>query len=579
MRATGETSVGVELPWPAWVDLAAPLALVAIVFARTVGFGFLDWDDYRYLVHNPLIAHPLAHGWRELLLTPRMGYPQPLTVLSQHLDLVIGHGAAWPFHLTNVVLHAVNVVLIAGIARSLGLSRRARLVALCLCACHPLVVEPVAWCTGRKDLLAGASVLGGFLLARRRDLGWAGAAGLVLAAAGGLLSKPTAAVLPMLIVADLVVLRRPAAWPLRAAVSVMAALSAAAVAVSYTTHASLGAVVTHAGLGSRLLLASQHLALQLQHYLVPTHLAVSYGERLPGPLASIAGAGGVAAVVALVTAGVVAARHGARVVTFTLAWAAVSFGPVSGLIPLNRGPADVYFYVPGVGLALCLGLGLARVRTPRLFPVTAGALVLACSLLASVQVDAWRSTTRLFAAAYEQHPDSQRVVVGYGRALAADGRIREAITVYEAGLRRFPPDGPDVLLQLGQGCVLLGDLPCAGRWYGEAARRFPEDTGAALRLVAVARVTTVPGDATAAADAVARRALAALAAVPAPARPARYAAFFARHLRADPLPARALRAYLAEPELAEVATALLQRYDAATDMPAGGGPESWDQRR
>lgn len=80
--------------------------LIAVAFGRAVGFPFLDWDDHHYILANPLIQRPLFVGVKQLLLTPHMGYPQPVTVLSQHVDYLVGKGSPWPFHSLSAISEA-----------------------------------------------------------------------------------------------------------------------------------------------------------------------------------------------------------------------------------------------------------------------------------------------------------------------------------------------------------------------------------------------------------------------------------------------------------------------------------------
>ncbi len=60
----------------------------------------------------------------------------------------------WGHHLTSVLLHAVNTVLVFLLLRSLtGALWRSVLVAA-LFGLHPLHVESVAWVAERKDVLS-----------------------------------------------------------------------------------------------------------------------------------------------------------------------------------------------------------------------------------------------------------------------------------------------------------------------------------------------------------------------------------------------------------------------------------------
>ncbi len=102
------------------------------------------------------------------------GHYIPLTRLTWSLNWVLGGMDPWGYHLVNVLLHAVNAVLFYLVARRLlaaavadGAQAGRRGADLCAAAAvaalvfgvHPLRVEPVAWITGRPDLLCASFVL------------------------------------------------------------------------------------------------------------------------------------------------------------------------------------------------------------------------------------------------------------------------------------------------------------------------------------------------------------------------------------------------------------------------------------
>lgn len=72
-----------------WVHAVFPVALAVLVFARSVTFPFVTWDDPLHLTENPLPKHPLAGGLGFLLRTPMLGYPVPLLELSYALDRAV----------------------------------------------------------------------------------------------------------------------------------------------------------------------------------------------------------------------------------------------------------------------------------------------------------------------------------------------------------------------------------------------------------------------------------------------------------------------------------------------------------
>jgi hypothetical protein len=77
-----------------------------------------------------------------------------VTWLSHALDCQLYGLNPFGHHVTNVLLHALNVVLLfLLLARATGAAGRSLLVAA-LFACHPFNVESVAWIAERKNVLS-----------------------------------------------------------------------------------------------------------------------------------------------------------------------------------------------------------------------------------------------------------------------------------------------------------------------------------------------------------------------------------------------------------------------------------------
>ena len=170
----GITSTGLYRPsGVSWRFVAlcalAVAALTALVFGVSVGFGFVDWDDYDWIVNNCKIAQPsLLHGlW--LFIPQASDYYQPLVYLGWMLDVALAGGLdPGVMHLHNLVVYGLGCVAACVFAlRFLTvfdlLPQQDRpLAALAwglLFLAHPVHVESVVWLTERKDALA---VLWGF---------------------------------------------------------------------------------------------------------------------------------------------------------------------------------------------------------------------------------------------------------------------------------------------------------------------------------------------------------------------------------------------------------------------------------
>jgi hypothetical protein len=192
--------------------LAGGCALAALaVFAPAVRLPFVSWDDLTNVVNNPHLRLD-GPGLSWILSGASLGHWAPLTWLSLALDRAVWGLDPRGFHLTSVLLHALDAGLFFLLARRLlrpafpaGDADLAAVFAALVWALHPLRVESVAWVSERRDVLSGALILGCLLAWVRgaeagedaRGESWRRAAFLLGAAA--MAAKVFAVVLPLLL--------------------------------------------------------------------------------------------------------------------------------------------------------------------------------------------------------------------------------------------------------------------------------------------------------------------------------------------------------------------------------------------
>ncbi len=96
-----------------WLAAFALCALTLLVFLQTTHFEFINFDDDRYVSEHPIILKGLTlDGLKYAFTSYKYYYWHPVTWLSHMLDCqLFGPNAGW-HHLTNVLLHTTNVLLI-----------------------------------------------------------------------------------------------------------------------------------------------------------------------------------------------------------------------------------------------------------------------------------------------------------------------------------------------------------------------------------------------------------------------------------------------------------------------------------
>src|ERR1700688_3821611 len=139
--------------------LYLPLGLCLLTLAAFLPVlrnGFVNFDDPQYVYANPHVRQGLsAAGLRWALTAQVAANWHPLTLVSHMLDVQLFGLNPEGHHLTSLLLHLANVLLLFAVLRRMtGRPLRSAAVAA-LFAVHPLRVESVAWGAGRKDLLSG----------------------------------------------------------------------------------------------------------------------------------------------------------------------------------------------------------------------------------------------------------------------------------------------------------------------------------------------------------------------------------------------------------------------------------------
>jgi Flp pilus assembly protein TadD len=136
-----------------WLSLLL-FGLTLAVFGQTCWHGFTNWDDPDYVFENRRVVSGVSsENARWAFTSFHAGNWHPLTWLSLQLDAQLLGTAPWGFHLTNVLLHAANTVLLFWVLRSLSGDIGPSTIVAFFYAFHPLHVESVAWIAERKDVL------------------------------------------------------------------------------------------------------------------------------------------------------------------------------------------------------------------------------------------------------------------------------------------------------------------------------------------------------------------------------------------------------------------------------------------
>lgn len=459
------------------ISLSLIVAVVAYAFWPSLHNGFVQWDDPLNITENP---HFRGLGWEHLewmFTSLDMGPYIPLTWISLALDYRVWGLNPVGYHLTSILFHAGNAVLVYVIAKRLlgiGWGRQAdtspgirfgALAAALFFGVHPLRVESVAWVTERRDVLCGFFFLAAVLLHLESSrLSGSEARSLRVAAwisyLLSLLAKAASVPLPLLLVvldAYLAKKRQPelrflSLDSLRRSLAdklpyFALAIPFAAVALLGQARHSIMASPGAFGLLDRIAVAGYGIVFYVGKTVWSRDLSPLYDLPLsldpfePRFVAS-------ASIVIVATASALWLVERWPALLAAWAWYVIALLPTSGVLQTGfQIAADRYTYIPCLSWAVLGGAACVRADDwlrrrgpgPRCsLAVGVAGLVGALVLSTRAQTLVWRDSLSLWKHVVELQPDSMTGHNNLGAALAQQGRIDEAIRHFRFVLARDP---------------------------------------------------------------------------------------------------------------------------------------------
>ena len=449
-------------------------AAVLASYSSIIHNQFLDYDDNEYITNNAHVKAGLT--WANVqwaFSTSEEANWHPLTWLSHELDSELFGLNPVGHHVVNVLLHAVNAVLLFLLLQSATGFRWRSLMVAALFALHPINVESVAWAAERKNVLSMLF----FLLALYAYGRYARRPGLgrYIAVAGffvlSLLAKPQAITFPFLLLLwDYWPLDRIGArdMPTQAGNAPrlpiarllleklpLLFLSAASAVITMEAQKAGGAVkdLARFSLPLRLETTVISYARYLGKTFWPTKLVLPY----PHPLKLYPAWQVYAAVVLLllITAIVLCARD-KRYLAVGWFWFLGSLVPMIGLVQVGeQAMADRYAYIPFLGLFLMTVWLIAdwaadwnksRQVPARWLAIPAVCCLLALASLTYRQVGYLHDTEALWRRALALTQDNYIAQGALAGVLHKQGKTEEAIEHIRAALAIRPDDWPANLI-------------------------------------------------------------------------------------------------------------------------------------
>jgi protein O-mannosyl-transferase len=485
---------------------------ILIVYWRAIFNPFSSYDDLTNIVNNSGLSSwsgiiYYLHSNVSLVGDLRgsgQSYYRPIFWISLALDRKLWGLSPVAFHLTNLVLHWLNGLLLFTVLKRARVSHEVAACTALVWLALPINSEVVAWISARAYLLAAFFILIGALLAqlileKQRPLLFGGYG---IAALCAIFSHEAGILLLPLIVLIALAMKKPRA---RSAFALYSIAISTIGLYFWITH-----LIGPAG-QYRQPVAVAPFGIFFFKYLtwlvLPIHMSMERSTNTPMDTVSTQAI--VAWIAAMsIFAAVIVIRRKWPMIAAALAWMSVGLLPFCGLVPIYQGMAERFLYFASMGLAflvaaLCFSVppqtrslvlsilavwilwGTWRLHR-RLIDWSDPILLYQSSLQASPgstrllynvgalseqQGDLARAELS-YRSAIRIQPDLEQAISGLANVRLRENAPKEAAELYKRALSIKPDDAP-ALANYAVSLQELGDLPNAAAQYRRAIALAP----------------------------------------------------------------------------------------------------------
>jgi protein O-mannosyl-transferase len=474
------------------------LISILAVYYQIKNFEFIYYDDPKYVRDNPMVKLGITLDSIRWAFSS-IGYASnwhPITWLSHMLDVEFYGLNSGMHHLTNVIFHIADTLLLFFLFYRLTGEKWKCAAVAALFALHPLHVESVAWIAERKDVLSTffwiLTIWSYVWYVERR--GMRRYLIVMILFVLGLMAKPMLVTLPFtLLLLDF--------WPInrqelarpdgdvspQSTMNIMAGIHWTGVGsliwekMPLLILASISSIITYVAqsrggalssldilpISSRIANVAIAYCTYLWRMIWPFNLAVFYPyPRMFNPLIVVG------SLFLLVLATLLTFKYTKRFPFLIMGWLWYlgTLVPVIGIVQVGyQSMADRYTYIPFMGIFVTLVWGISSLfRQWRI-----GRYVLAVSFIAIipvlmwvtwVQAGYWKDSTTLFSHALDVTRDNYLAHTNLSAALLEKGDIRGTI-YHSSEALRIKPDYVPAHCNLGLGLMNQGK-------YQEAIEHF-----------------------------------------------------------------------------------------------------------
>lgn len=430
------------------------LLFTLVIYSNSLGGQFVYDDEYfivkniaiRSLENIPLFfTAPTAVAFSEL----SQDVYRPVTTLSYAIDYFLWKLDTFGYHLENVLLHAMNAILVfLLISIAFGDVFLAFLSAM-LFACHPVQTEVVSWISGRSSLLFlffYLSAMIGYVLYIKK----AKPAYLVISLAAfavSLFAKEMAVTLPLVLMlydghfgeGERFGKRFFSRYAPYIIIALVFILARSTVLQRMSQCGWWGGSPYHT-----LLSMPQALAGYVKVMIWPAELCAFYVKDVVTSIADFRALAPIAALAAIFAALPFLFRR-ARGISFSICWFFITLLPVSNILPIRTLMAERFLYLPSIGFCLLAAICIERIgligsekkasperaKMKNIARITAvciaSALISGYSIRTMMRNEDWKDSVSITKSILKIAPLNPWAFTSLGASYAAEERHAEAV--------------------------------------------------------------------------------------------------------------------------------------------------------
>ncbi len=467
-----------------------------IVYGNSLNNSFV-FDDEIVAVNNNFVKD--LSNVRKLLSTDYLKYSgelsyRPVVTLSYFVDCALWDNDAFGFHLTNLILHVLNVISVYFLMNLIQKNKLVSLISSLLFCVHSVHTEAVDCIAFREDMICSLFFLLSFLFyigfCRKRNITL-----YLLSIASfifSLLSKEMAFTLPLVIVFYDAVLKRGfdhergrarvyAPYLLLAAVFLYLRFFVVFNPVERAVDYPGGSFYTNILNMLRVVVYYMRL-LVIPYPLCPKYVfnesATFFDMRVWGALV----------VLIAVLAVLFYLSRKSRVFLFGAGWFFITLIPVYNIVPLENFVAERYLYIPSFGFCVLAASLLSIAGSGKLkkslvcFLIT---LIFLYSFLTIKRNSDWKNNLALWRNTVVHFPGNYLARYNLGNEYWGLGKVGEAISEYKRVIKDDPDHG-NAYNNLGCVYVELKDYETAEKYWREGLRVDPGNKYIILNLKGLA---------------------------------------------------------------------------------------------